>query len=60
MSVTVRVPAGLHTERERLHGAVRKLRDPYRPELHYMRDPGPEVPAREPSGELTIRRFQRP
>ena len=32
-----------------LQGALRKLRDPYRPELHYMRGPGPKWHAKHPA-----------
>lgn len=31
-------------------GIVRELTDPYRPELHYMRGPGPKCRARQADG----------
>ena len=37
-----------------LHGAFRDLLDPYRPELHYMRGPGPKWRAKH-RGEAAIR-----
>jgi hypothetical protein len=37
-----------------LHGAFHDLLDPYRPELHYMRGPGPKWRAKH-RGEAAIR-----
>jgi hypothetical protein len=37
-----------------LHGALHDLLDPYRPELHYMRGPGPKWQAKH-RGEAAIR-----
>lgn len=34
-------------------GLIRTLRDPYRPEHHYMRGPGPKTRAKQQS--LTVR-----
>ena len=33
---------GLHTTARRWHRLTTSLFDPYRPELHYMRGPGPK------------------
>jgi hypothetical protein len=36
----------LHEIMTKFHKIVRRARDPYRPELHYMRGPGPKWHAR--------------
>ena len=35
-----------------IHGLVRDLVDPYRPELHYMRGPGPKWHAKHEGGPI--------
>jgi len=35
-----------------LHGLVKDLVDPYRPELHYMRGPGPKWHAKHSTGRM--------
>jgi hypothetical protein len=36
------------------HGLLRDLADPYRPELHYMRGPGPRWHAKHASQDLRM------
>jgi hypothetical protein len=37
------------------HGLLRDLADPYRPELHYMRGPGPRWHAKHAGGSQELR-----
>ena len=49
---TARVRAGLGRAATELHKVLKGLFDPYRPELHYMRGPGPKW--REKHGDATL------
>ena len=56
-TVTHRVtPRRWHAATEALRRIVKELFDPYRPERHYMRGPGPKWHAKHSHAYATVRR----
>ena len=49
-------PSFLGGLREAVRAFMYELRDPYRPELHYMRGPGPKWHARQGPRAITLPR----